>query len=301
MTDAVFLTAEDFVDPDFIMVRPALVRKLGDLSGVLMIARIQFRSSVAVPDAQGIKWWKATNDEMAQETGLTGDQVRRTLERLVKKGLILWKVENESPWDRTKSYRVAARQMHPAPTPNGSGVDAGSQLASTPDVLPTKEVKEETQEEPRPRAARAASLSAVADEHFPEWYAAYPKKEKKIAARKAYEKALGVLAADKRVVSGQMTAVDILLCAAHAFRGRRTGQDPTFTPHPASWLNAGQWDDEAPQRFISAANRNELVEVNGMQLTRRNAEALERMQRLQEQNPDLLALAAGSGEEGAPW
>lgn len=155
------------------------------------------------------------------------------------------------------------------------------------------------------RAKRAESFAAIADAHFEEWYAAYPKKEKRIAARKAYEKALVVLADDSRVISGQMQAVDILLCAAHAYARRRSVEDPRFTPHPASWLNAGQWDDEAPPAFApQRAGGSTLVERNGMWVTGRNAASLDLLERLKAEEATQTQDIAPYGPyetTGGPW
>ena len=71
-----------------------------------------------------------------------------------------------------------------------------------------------------------------AEDGFEEFWDTYPRRIGKEAARKAYSKALR--AADRVT----------LLKSAKAFSGLRKGQDEKFTPHPATWLNQGRWDDE---------------------------------------------------------
>lgn len=66
---------------------------------------------------------------------------------------------------------------------------------------------------------------------FAEWWEVYPRKQGKLAAEKAYHKALD--------------AVDpqTLLVGCERFRDdpNRTAE---FTPHPSTWLNQGRWDDD---------------------------------------------------------
>ena len=57
----------------------------------------------------------------------------------------------------------------------------------------------------------------------------------KEAARKAFAKA---------AVNG--TDVEALIAGAQRYAVERQGQDPKYTKHPATWLNAGCWEDETP-------------------------------------------------------
>lgn len=75
-------------------------------------------------------------------------------------------------------------------------------------------------------------------------YEAYPKKVGKIKALQAIKKALKDCPAPK------------LLAAVQAYAKARDGQDPKFTPHPATWFNRGSYDDDPatwqPRESISA-------------------------------------------------
>ncbi|MFF2631991.1 hypothetical protein ACFVR6_03820 [Microbacterium sp. NPDC058021] len=75
---------------------------------------------------------------------------------------------------------------------------------------------------------------------FAEFYMAYPRKVGKEAARRAFERVA--------------RTVDPALVVDGA---RRYAADPNlpekqFIPHPASWLNAGRWDDEPEARRTGA-------------------------------------------------
>lgn len=70
---------------------------------------------------------------------------------------------------------------------------------------------------------------------FAEWYAAYPLHKGRRAAAGAYARAVRAASPDR------------LLAAAERF-AQDPSRDPAFTPHPATWLNQGRWDDEGPAR-----------------------------------------------------
>lgn len=68
---------------------------------------------------------------------------------------------------------------------------------------------------------------------FDSFWAVYPKRVAKQAARRAWDKAVKGGAVPERVVS-----------AAREYAASRTGRDPQFTKHPATWLNGGCFEDE---------------------------------------------------------
>jgi hypothetical protein len=71
---------------------------------------------------------------------------------------------------------------------------------------------------------------------FGEFWMAYPRKVGKAAAKRAYAKAL------------KTTTPEDLRAAVERYARQRQGEDPNFTAHPASWLNAGRWEDVEPPR-----------------------------------------------------
>ena len=77
----------------------------------------------------------------------------------------------------------------------------------------------------------ASSTLPSIDVTFDEFWEVYPKKVGKIAATKAYAKALKTGVAPGRLVEAVGSYV-------------RSIEDPKFTKDPATWLNAGCWDDE---------------------------------------------------------
>lgn len=82
-----------------------------------------------------------------------------------------------------------------------------------------------------------------ADAEFDRFWAAYPRREAKGPARKAWDKA--ILRADP----------DRILAAAETYRDQ-PGRDPKFTAHPATWLNGDRWLDERPPPGTGIAIRD---------------------------------------------
>lgn len=291
----IVLTAEDFVDTDFIMVRPRLVQKFGgDVASVLMIARIQFRSNVSIPDADGLKWWRATYPELSRETGLSADQAKRTIDKLVEKGVVLAKIENDSSWDRTRSYRVDVRSVHLAIPPDASGDSAlcmsrnrQINLAESPDLLSTKEALKNLRTNAQPAPAEPDT--------FPEFWAAYPRKAGKRKAEPAYRRAL------KRA-----TAEEILAGAERYRDWPGRSADIRFTKYPEGWLNGDMWGDELPA-VVEEVRSSGLVERNGEMMTRANAEAFDLWRSMQMSEAvasvalDCDPHAHTISLEGAPW
>lgn len=69
---------------------------------------------------------------------------------------------------------------------------------------------------------------------FEIFWSKYPRKEAKLYARTVFERA---------IKSGAVRA-DQLVAAAERFARHVDGKDTQFIPLPATWINAGRWDDE---------------------------------------------------------
>jgi hypothetical protein len=79
---------------------------------------------------------------------------------------------------------------------------------------------------------------------FESWWLQYPRKVSKGAARKAYDKARKSATADE------------LDLGAMRYAAVRTGEDPTYTKHPSTWLNNKCWLDEPePARAANFGER----------------------------------------------
>ncbi len=90
------------------------------------------------------------------------------------------------------------------------------------------------------RSEQAASKPVEPSEgysaEFEAFWQVYPRKEGKGAAFKAFR------------IAKRRAAVQRLMDGATAYAKRRKGQDPHYTKHAATWLNADGWNDEpAPE------------------------------------------------------
>jgi hypothetical protein len=111
--------------------------------------------------------------------------------------------------------------------------------------LLNKDSKRGTKEEKKDSRADVASHDSTTgdasrkptradlDAAFDRFWASYPKRVARQAAHRAFTKA---------IENG--AAADALIAGAGRYAVERAGQDPKFTKHPATWLNAGCWEDE---------------------------------------------------------
>lgn len=68
---------------------------------------------------------------------------------------------------------------------------------------------------------------------FDDFWKAYPRKVGKLAASRAYDRALKHATAEQ-IQSGLESFLE----------AKPWGDDMQFCPHPTTWLNQGRWDDE---------------------------------------------------------
>lgn len=102
--------------------------------------------------------------------------------------------------------------------------------------ITTNEPSQEPPEEPSPPRDPAG---------FADWWAEYPRKDAKGAARTAYAKAR------KRGAS----VADLLT----GLRRYPFNPEPQFIPHPATWLNQGRWESAHEAEPIRPASTSNLV------------------------------------------
>ena len=84
----------------------------------------------------------------------------------------------------------------------------------------------------RPRQGMPRRKVKEADANFEAFFEAYPRKVSKGTARKAWGKAV------------EQIDPAVIIAGAQRYAQERRGEDPRFTKHPATWLNAEAWQDE---------------------------------------------------------
>lgn len=161
--------------------------------------------------------------------GLTGELLRRRMVKLELSGMLQRNVQRDKTgsWMYVRAGAKLAALLSPSqqPTPTESGppplqkVDPSPTESGPIDPSPTISP---------PVIQRLNGHSA----DFATWYAAYPRHVGRKAAERAYLRSL------------KDTTVDKLLLGAKRIASE--GREIKYTPHPATWLNQGRWDDDPP-------------------------------------------------------
>lgn len=106
---------------------------------------------------------------------------------------------------------------------------------------PETETEEESEKEPPYSPPRGADHDDI-DAEFVIWYQAFPRHVAIAAARKAY------------VTARKLVDAATLLKRCEAYAVECRGKEPQFIAHPATWLRAERWKDEAPAASVAPAN-----------------------------------------------
>jgi hypothetical protein len=126
--------------------------------------------------------------------------------------------------DRERKARKDAEEA-PNSERNGFGIWADSELQSSTEQSSTEQ---NTKEKGIVHAARSRQLA----NDFDEWWAIYPKKQGKEAARKKY------------MTVRKTVEAETLLAGVRSYALLKAGEDKQFVKMPAGWLNDGRWSDE---------------------------------------------------------
>lgn len=204
---------------------------------------------------------------IAREVAMTPRAVEKMLLTLTASG---WIERTISPGRRSNSYTFPLDRvtMSPSTTPNdGTGltpnVRTGLELATPSESAPNP-VREGAQPRPSGRTNRkrtegenreenlippvstevsetgtsqlAPSPSPEIEAAFAEWWRTYPRREGRLAAKKAYAE----------IVERKVATPAELLAGAMRYAAAREGEPAQFTKAPVNWLRAGSWEDAAP-------------------------------------------------------
>lgn len=221
-------------DSDYTMIRAELVRTLdGDAVAAIVLTRVAWRCDG--PHAvEG--WWTGGYDTLADETGLSGDQVRKAVGRLKTAGLVeTSKRRAGGSWDHTLSYRAVldgpAETIRPRShieTASGPDVDSAQEPEEDPAQEP--ELPLETLETFETRASDEESKGKGKPYRFEEVWALYPSRRGRRVNRAQALKGWTA-----------MSYVDKAAC----FRAVQTfaAESPELPPDLFRWIRNGTWRD----------------------------------------------------------
>jgi len=226
--------------------------------------------------------------EIAFYLRITDEQLAEMKALFIARGFIdqHWNLAN---WDKrqfasdSSAARVARHRAKKRDTGNAD-VTLQQRQSNAPDTDTDTDTEEKDLPDRPPSDGRSKVSSkkpgAKLPKGFEVFWAAYPRKEGKLAAAKAFERAV------KLVEHPHPT--EALAEAAQAFAKACVGKDPQYIAHPTTWLNQGRWADvpttpSDPRQQALASGM-----WNGRPLT-----ATERY--MLENNPSYLPMAAGGG------
>lgn len=222
-----------FIQGDFILVRKALVDMLeGDHAAAIVMQRIMWRC-----ERDGV--WRATQQQIADECQMTLRTTQRKVAWLIEQGWLL--STREGRYDPTRTYRVntdeADRQQWRSPTRQNGGLsdrqNGGHFLIDSKELKPLSEAAPQTLVFDEP-----AALAET--DGFEEFWAAYPRKDAKRDAYKAWPAAL------KR--GGGLAPLLAGVARMPLPDNRR------MIPLPATWLRGERWLDEGPEKIRRVRN-----------------------------------------------
>lgn len=110
---------------------------------------------------------------------------------------------------------------------------------------------------PMVRRRPPGAVVPTPDDEFEEFWVVYPRHAAKQVARIAYAKARRGEPGRKGWPRRTPATASEILVGARSYAAARGDDDPTFTAHPATWLNQSRWEDE-PE-----VARNARVPVRG--------------------------------------
>ena len=182
---------------------------------------------------EGRYWTYNSSKGFAQQFDYaSAHQIRRALDSLVEKKVLIRSAFNKAGFDKTSWYTFADEFILSDDFPFGkfarhigkTATRFGKFAKPIPDI--NTDINPDT-----PRA----SLADDGGEHFKNFWSAYPKKAGKDAAKKAFAKRKF----DEQAFEKVMAALNEQKASEQWVKD--AGQ---FIPHPATWLNQGRFDDE---------------------------------------------------------
>jgi hypothetical protein len=237
------VTPGNYVPLDVNYVRDSAIRRAGEAAELLYVRSLAYakgaRSCGLVPDY----------DLPVVAIGLRG--VTKRVAQLVANGLWIetdggWQIRSWARWNDDHDALTSElsdsgvwgshQRWHvKGGKPSADCVHCLDNPPNTPPISPTPVAPHLGGANSKGREGKGretSTPSATADAAFDQWWAEYPKKVGKAAARKAYTKAL------------KTTEADTIAAGLKAQLPKLLGSEDRFRPNPATWLNEGRWDDE---------------------------------------------------------
>ena len=266
-------------------IKPEFYRS-ADISSLEWECRFLFIALWSYVDDNGVGVDKLSNitadlfaDDLEDDSSETFARVSRGLQKLSEAGRIIrYQADGKKflyivNWLKHQRIDKPNKERYPRP-------DAESSTISTPIATPSRHSPEGpatgTEEQGNRGTVDLRTSPISSDDDFIEFYLAYPRKEGRGTAAKAFVKAR------------TKTSLERLIAGAERYRDD-PNRDPKFTKLPATWLNAEGWDDEPLPASFRGTNGKPTT-GDKMRNTMEQARALQ--ERMDQQNPNQLQIGA---------
>jgi hypothetical protein len=135
-------------DEPSIVLQPEMVRRLGNLTDAAVLQQLNYWMPRAKVEHEGRRWVYKTYDNWGKEIGISGQQVRRAIERLEALGVVV----SCTPRGRTKHYAINYEHdmLDGASSPDSYQADSPDDASDSPDdqaSSPTYKDLHETRQE----------------------------------------------------------------------------------------------------------------------------------------------------------
>jgi hypothetical protein len=221
-----------------LVINPLLAERIG-LNEAIVLQQLKYwlNETESGVDHDGHRWIYNTVDQWQKQFPFWSvDTVKRALKSLQCQGIILAEQLAKSKHDRTYHYAINYQSNALFEQGNLPCSEGGNLPSSNGAGCPVLHTENTTKTTPEIHVA------------FERFWTLYPRKEKKAAAEKAWEKLKvnpELFALIAQALAKQATSVDWL---------KSKGQ---FIPHPSSWLNGKRWEDEpGPQGARASAYKD---------------------------------------------
>lgn len=227
--------------------------------------------------------WPSINTLARYAGGVNRRTVQRAIQELIDLGEITCDVNGGGNYgdSRPNLYRVTLRCPNNCDGSTAHRKTEGGGLDVTPrgglDVTGGA-VSVSPKPSLEPSVKNLTYPQASLEGEFNEFWEVYPRKVDKLAARKAFEKAVALV------------GLEVVVAGA-----RRIATDPNlppkqFIPYPATWLNAGGWDSEPyPERERTAEEKQAIAKAEA---ERRRAVELEHVAKLRAEQEEAKRRSA---------
>lgn len=256
------ITEDMLTHRDMFIIRRCVVIELGSFNKAALWSRIEFRAHKENRDAvfaDGYWWWQVTQEDMAEDLGLSVRTVRSLLRELESDGMIVQEKHGGNSYDHTKSYRCVVA---------GRGCRNDAAEIAESDAAEIAESSLSLYEVDIVRNPKVSDDSDTETERlFLDWYAEYPRKDAKGQARKAFKTALKKTDMDTLVRGRDLYAAKL----------KMDGTERKYIKLASTWLNGECWDDDygdvkvVPSGFaawfasmLESANTGEVERVLGL-------------------------------------